>query len=69
MVDLVHKVKTHLMLKTMHAGLLLHLAANSPTFHSLGKDVSLTQHVMVVAMIHRSIIIMILGVLARLRVD
>lgn len=68
MVNLVHKVKADLMLQAMHTGLLLHLATNRPSFHPLGKNVSLTQHI-VVSVVHRSIIEVILRMLAHLGVD
>jgi hypothetical protein len=63
LIDLVHKVKTDLMLKTMHTRLLLHLA----TFHALSENISLTQYVG--AVIDWAVVKMIFGMLACLGID
>jgi hypothetical protein len=68
LIDLVHKVKTDLMLKTMHTRLLLHLA----TFHTLSENISLTQYVVVGgrgAVIDRAVVKVIFGMLACLGID
>jgi hypothetical protein len=67
LIDLVHKVKANLMLKTMHARLLLHLA----TFHALSENISLTQYVVVGgrAVIDWAVVKVIFGMLACLGID
>jgi hypothetical protein len=67
LINLIHKIKTNLMLKTVHARLLLHLA----TFHTLSENISLTQYVVVGgrAVIHRAVVKMIFGMLACLGID
>ena len=65
-VDLVHEVKTNLMLETVHAGFLFHIASFS---HPLSEDIGLTQHIMISILVYRSIVILILGVSSHLRVN
>jgi hypothetical protein len=68
LINLVHKIKTDLMLKTVHTRLLLHL----PAFHTLSENISLTQYVVVGgrgAVIHWAVVKVVFGMLACLGID